>query len=769
VKRLLRKRVRYWACLLLAPFGLFLLLDARFPLHLPGEETLYSRLVVDRHGIPLRAFPDNRGVWRYPVTLEEVSPLYIEALLTYEDRRFWWHPGVDPLAVVRALTGNLSAGRTVSGGSTITMQVARLLHPHSRSLPGKLHQVFRALQLEWHLDKREILTLYCNIAPFGGTIEGVQAASFTYLNKPASDLTHAEAALLAVLPQSPTRLRPDLNPTLAQAARDKVLERMVSFGKWSADQVEQAKLEPVYAIRSQLETRAALLAERLIRQSPARIVQSTIDRELQAALEDYLKHFISAQPERTSAAVLVVDNASAEVRAYLGTADFGNGARFGHVDMAAAQRSPGSTLKPFLYGLALDAGLIHSQSLLVDAPLQWQSYQPGNFSGGFSGPVSATAALQRSLNVPAVDLLDRFGPEEFVDRLAHAGLPLRIPGRANLAVILGGGGAKLEDLVAAYGAFANGGLVRPLRLQPQEKEQAGRFLLSPQAAWVVYDMLAGVDRPDGLRRISALASRPSLAWKTGTSYGMRDAWAIGVDSRHTIGVWIGRPDNSALPGNTGRDAAGPLLHAIADHLGGSPALTRPEGVEQDNICWPLGIREHQQAAAFCHRRLTAWIIQDTVPPTWPDRHNPLAVNPLPYWVDRTSGRRLQASCLSGDYEQRQAALWPSALEPWLPSHWRRSRQLPPLAQSCISMGRDPVRIEHLTPDRIYRRAGHSGADPEITLTASGGEGRYHWYVNGIFQHTSPPAYKLALTQSGEQQILVVDDAGNLDKVEIRVY
>lgn len=767
--RLWRRRWR-WAALVAAPLALLLLLDALYPLHLPGAGELYSRLVVDRHGRPLRAFPDTQGVWRYQVALDEISPLYLQALLTYEDRRFWHHPGVDPVAMVRALTGNLGEGRAISGGSTLTMQVARLLHPHRRTLTGKLQQMLRALQLEWHLDKRQILTLYCNIAPFGGTIEGVQAASFTYLNKPASDLTHAEAALLAVLPQSPTRYRPDLNPALAQTARDKVLDRLAAFGQWPAELVEQAKLEPVYAVRNQLDARAALLAERLIRQDPGQVVRSTIDRDLQVALEDYLKHFIATQPERTSAAVLVVDNASAEVRAYLGAADFGNPMRFGHVDMVSAQRSPGSTLKPFLYALALDAGLIHSHSLLVDAPLQWQGYQPGNFSGAFSGPVSATAALQRSLNVPAVDLLDHYGPENFVDRLTNAGLPLRIPqGKASLAVILGGAGTNLENLVAAYGALAHEGRMRPLRLQPRAAEQPGHFLSSPEAAWVVYDMLAGVERPDGLRQVSALAARPGLAWKTGTSYGMRDAWAIGVDSRHTIGVWIGRPDNSALPGNTGRDAAGPLLHTIADHLGVAASVPRPPGVEQTFVCWPLGTRADEQPADLCHKRLLAWTIQDTVPPTWPDRQNPLGANPLVYWVDSGTGRRLHTTCLSAQYEERRAALWPLSLEPWLPAPWRRSRQLPLLARECVAVGGAPVRIEQLTPDRIFRRAGNTGADPEITLTASGGEGRYHWYLNGVFQHTSPPLHKVALTQPGAQQILVVDDAGNLDKVEIRVH
>lgn len=752
---------------LLVTVGAFALLDRALPLNLPEQEKLYARVVVDRDGRPLRAFPDAGGVWRYEVGIEEVSPLYLQALLTYEDRRFWHHPGIDPVALLRASFSNWRHGRTISGGSTITMQVARLLHPHSRSIPGKLHQMFRALQLEWHLDKTEILTLYCNIAPFGGTIEGVQAASFTYLNKPAGDLTRAEAALLAVLPQSPTRYRPDLAPALAQQARDKVLDRMVTYGVWSAEQVEAAKLEPVYAMNKRLDNHAALLAERMVSSSSARVIRSTIDADLQSALEDYLRQFIAAQPERTSAAILVVDNTKAEVRAYLGAADFANPDRFGHVDMVRAVRSPGSTLKPFLYGLALDAGLIHSQSLLVDAPLQWREYQPANFSGAFVGPVSATEALQRSLNVPAVDLLDHYGPGQFVDRLANAGLHLIVPGnKANLSVILGGAGTTLENLVTAYGAFANGGKTRTLRFHLDAPPTHDAFLVTPEAAWIVYDMLSGVPEADGLRRISAMASRPGLAWKTGTSYGMRDAWAIGIDSRHTIGVWVGRPDNSALPGNTGRDSAGPLLRTIADHLGVTPNMARPEGIEETAICWPLGTAEHLQPAEFCHRRAQAWTIKGTIPPTWADRQMPLLPNPLPYWQDSLTHKRVHSGCLTTGATQKFAALWPSAIEPWLPRDRRRQGQLPPFAEACKATGEVPVRIEHIAPNTIYRKAGSGDPAPRVPLVASGGEGHYHWYLNGRYLHSSPPDNALELRSPGGHQLLVVDDAGNLDKIDI---
>lgn len=753
--------------ILLGAIGMFVLLDRIFPLHLPQQDTLYARVVVDREGRPLRAFPDAEGVWRYQVALDEVSPLYLQALLTYEDRRFWHHPGIDPMALARAFVSNWRHDRTISGGSTITMQVARLLHPHSRSIPGKLHQMFRALQLEWHLEKRDILTLYCNIAPFGGTIEGVQAASFTYLNKSARDLTHAEAALLAVLPQSPTRYRPDLAPALAQQARDKVLDRMVTYAEWSVEQVQAAKLEPVYAVNQRLANHAALLAERLVNNSSDRVIRSTIDADLQSVLEDYLRQFIAAQPERTSAAILVVDNATSEVRAYLGAADFANQDRFGHVDMVRAVRSPGSTLKPFLYGLALDAGLIHSQSLLVDAPLQWQEYQPANFSGGFVGPVSATEALQRSLNVPAVDLLDHYGPGQFVDRLTNAGLHLIVPGgKANLSVILGGAGTTLESLVTAYGAFARGGKTRALRFRQDDPLIHEAYLVTPEAAWIVYDMLSGVPAPDGLRRISAMASRPGLAWKTGTSYGMRDAWAIGIDSRHTVGVWVGRPDNSALSGNTGRDSAGPLLHTIADHLGVTPHVAKPDGVEKTSICWPLGTPEHLQAADFCHRRLESWTIKGTVPPTLADRQMPLLPNPLPYWQDLLTHKRVHSGCLTPGAAQNFAALWPSAVEPWLPQKRRRQGQLPAFADTCNAVGEVPVRIEQIAPNTIYRKAGVDDPSPSVPLVASGGEGRYHWYLDGRYLHTSPPVTTTELSSRGTHQLLVVDDAGNLDKIDI---
>src|SRR5690606_11593656 len=360
----------------------------------------------------------------------------------------------------------------VSGGSTLSMQVARILDGHdTRSVGGKLRQMARALQLEAHLSKRQILQLYLERAPFGGTIEGVEAASWAYLGKPSARLSHAEAALLAVLPQAPSRLRPDRHPDAARAARDKVLARMRTLGVWTGAQVEDALVEPVVARSLRVPMHAALLARRL-KQADRRAasITTTIDADLQRALEERVTAYFSALPPRTSAALLVVDNATMQARAYVGSVTFGDHERQGHVDMVRAWRSPGSTLKPFLYGMALDDGLIHSESLLVDAPQDFDGYRPGNFGEAFNGPVGAATALRLSLNVPAVDLLDRIGPARFTARLDHAGLPLRFPrgARPNLALILGGTGVRLEDLVGAFAAFQRGGLAAQVRYTPRQ-------------------------------------------------------------------------------------------------------------------------------------------------------------------------------------------------------------------------------------------------------------------------------------------------------------
>ncbi|NQZ12406.1 MAG: penicillin-binding protein 1C, partial [Algicola sp.] len=730
-------------------------------------------------GRPLRAFADNNGVWRYQVALNEVSPLYIEALLNYEDRWFWSHPGINPIALLRAAYLNISNGRIVSGGSTISMQVARLLHPHSRTMGGKLKQILRTLQLEWHLSKEQILTLYLNIAPFGGTLEGVQAASFTYLNKPSIELTHAEAALLTVLPQAPTRYRPDLHPKAAQKARDKVLDRLVDLDIWSFDAVEDAKMEQVYAAQTIQLQLAPLLSLRLLGSKQGLvqgIVQTTIDGQLQLSLEDHLRSYIQRMPSRTSAAILVVDNQTGAVKAYLGSADFADNSRFGHVDMVRATRSPGSTLKPFLYALALDEGLIHSHSLLADVPRSWGQYRPSNFSQGFSGPVSASEALQRSLNVPFIDLLERYGAEKFVAKLDAGGLKLKVPGKkANLAVILGGAGTSLEKLVTGYSALARGGKSIQLKYLASELAQpvGERHFISEQSAWVSWKTLSEISRPGSLSTYASLKSQQALAWKTGTSFGFRDTWAIGVSQKYTIGVWIGRPDGTPIPGHSGRQTAGPLLFAVFDHIVREVmAIEQPGNIAQVDICWPLGTL--LAAVEYCHVKHQAWIINDTIPATW---HGAEAdnwqSNPLPYWVNVKTGLQVKAGCTVANKQQKFAALWPKVLAPWLARQYQKHNQLPgfdPACKKALATADNSLKITGIAPQSIYRTASNSSQLPSISLQAIGGSGQRHWYINGELKYSANHQQVIPhpLSVPGEQQLVVIDDAGNVDKVTIFV-
>lgn len=746
-----------------------LLWDRLFPLQLPAPDT-GSTVVLARDGTPLRAFADSDGVWRYPITAKQVSPLYLQAVLTYEDRWFYRHPGINPYALLRGVVGALRHGHVVSGGSTLTMQVARIITPIPHTFGGKLLQIFRALQLEAHLSKAQILELYLNHAPFGGPIQGVEAASWAYLGKPASQLSHAEAALLAVLPQSPSLLRPDRHPDAARRARDKVLMRMRDEGLWSNAQLRDAEIEPVVARSLRAPLDAALLAERLHQQQPqARRIVTTIDANLQRAVEDRVSDYLSRLPPRTSAAVLVVDNATLEARVYVGTAAFADPLRLGHVDMVRAPRSPGSTLKPFLYGLALDDGLITSQSLLVDAPQDFGGYKPANFDDSFNGPVSAAEALQRSLNVPAVDVLDHVGPNRFVARLANGGIDLGLPQGAqpNLSIILGGASARLENLVGAYTAFANGGVAGTPRYLEAQPAQARR-LLSPGAAWIIRDILSSNPADvEGAPLEGTVTQHDAVAWKTGTSYGYRDAWAIGVTDHWTIGVWIGRPDGTPSPGQYGAVTSLPLMFAVADMLPNARShahATQPASVKQVEICWPLGGVASATPPALCRQRHTAWTLDDAVPPTFAERDITAWSAGLTSVRVDAQGRRLSATCHGKGEHTIQIARWPALVAPWLNAEDAAHTALPPLAVGCAPDSLDvasPIRIAGLGAGARLRQAPNSTQPLRVTLQALGTTGEVQWLLDGRLQASSVGSAKvqLSLLQEGDHRITALTRDG----------
>ncbi len=762
----------------LAVFLLFLRLDDLFPLALPLSDTDFAATVTAEDGTPLRSFPDSRGVWRYPVSPDDVSPRYLTALINYEDRFFHRHPGVNPWSLLRAFWQYARTGEPRTGGSTLSMQAARIFFPHDRTIPGKAYQIFRALQLEYHYTKDEILTFYLNYAPFGGPIEGVQAAAYAYLDKPAKALSHAEAALLAVLPQAPTRLRPDRHPERAASARDKVLDRMAKFGVWDRETVAEAKLERVRRRFDQHPMRAPLLARRLkSRGAPGKPVVALIEPYLQRTVSGLVRRFIATTPARTSAAALVVENDELAVRAYVGSADFLDDDRYGHVDMVRAHRSPGSTLKPFLYAFAMEEGLIHSESLLVDAPFTFGGYRPANFTRHFSGPVSAAEALRRSLNVPAVDLLDRLGPRFFDARLRQGGLHLQYPPHAgpNLSMILGGVGASLEDLVSAFAALGRDGLTGPLRFTKDDLP-AERRMMSAGAAFIIRRILQDHRRPDLPFGQVDLARSRRAAWKTGTSYGLRDAWTVGVTDRYTVGVWVGRPDGTPSPGQYGRATAAPLMFSIIDSLPRryAPPAPIPGTVDRAEICWPLGRRPAGEDDPHCHLRRTAWTLNGVVPPTLPDRNDRhWRANPLTVLINPATGRRVEADCPAPNPVERTIARWPSGVGPWLKPRLRRISRIPRLDPVCrkpVAGAAETVRIMGIVPDTVLRPPGVRRRLPAITLQAQGGRGGHYWLLDGdLIAKTEvgePSVYQFR--HPGRYVLTVMDMAGNYDSVDVVV-
>ncbi len=556
-------------------------LDALLPPDM-GRARRSSPVALDRRGAWLRALPVENGRWRIRADLARTDPGFVDRLVAVEDARFWIHPGVDPLAVARAAASAALTGRVGSGASTLTMQTARLLEPRPRTLPSKLIEMARAVQLEARLSKREILALYLTLAPYGGNLEGVRAASLAYFGHEPETLTLGEQALLIALPQSPEARRPDRRPAAARAGRSAVLVKFDRAGRLDAGARGEAEAEPLPG-RAPFPALAWHVAGQAARDAPPgqASVLTTLDARLQARMEALAAEAVRGQGAEDTAAILVIEAKSRAVRAAVGSA--GLGRRGGWIDMTRALRSPGSTLKPFIYGFAFDDGLAAPDTEIDDSQRRFADYQPENFDRVFHGKVTAREALTHSLNVPAVATLEKIGAAAFEARIEATGVRLVRPKSglrdAGLALALGGEGITLRDLAVLYAALADGGVAKPLAWTQAEAAarpaQGGVRLVRADTADQILAILRETPAPRG-RAPSALTQRgPAMAFKTGTSYGFRDAVAAGVVGGYVVVVWTGRADGGARGGLTGRDAALPLLFDAADAIDPGPSAPRP--------------------------------------------------------------------------------------------------------------------------------------------------------------------------------------------------
>ncbi len=561
-----------------------------------NTEVEYSPVVLSEEKQLLHSYLTSDDKWRMYTTLAEITPTLRKAIVYKEDQYFYYHFGVNPVSVCRAAINNMVFGKRTSGASTITMQVARLLHPAQRTYANKLLEVFRAMQLEWRYTKDEILQMYLNLVPYGSNIEGVKAASLIYFEKMPDHLSLAEITALAIIPNRPSSLRLGHNNAYIRDERNRWLTRFGQGQVFADNAIEDAKSEPLTARRHQLPGFAPHWARRIKKEfSNENIIHTSVALQNQLKVEAIVKQYVQQLYNRRiyNAAALVVDNETMQVKAYVGSADYHNPVDGGQVDGIQAVRSPGSTLKPMLYGMAIDQGLVTPKTIVTDVPVNFSGYQPQNYQENFNGKVTVEYALAHSLNIPAVKVLDQLHPGIFVEALARAGFQQveKDKNHLGLSTVLGGCGATLEELVRLYAALAHHGSYAPLQFLHGDTLQSTSQVLSPSAAYMISEILTDVVRPDLPAQWKNAANLPKVAWKTGTSYGRRDAWSIGFNKKHTIGVWVGNFSGEGVQELTGAEIAAPLLFHIfntIDRESSKDWFSMPKGVNFRYVCAESG-------------------------------------------------------------------------------------------------------------------------------------------------------------------------------------
>ena len=729
------------------------------------EAAAVSAAVYARDGELLRLALASDEQYRLWVPLDDIDPRLVQAVQLYEDRWFRWHPGVNPVALARASMATYSGG-TRQGASTLTMQLARrLYHIPSQTISGKLKQLMAALWLEARYSKRDILEAYLNLAPYGGNIEGVGAASLIYFHKRAQQLTLSEVLTLAVIPQNPRkRGAPKGARSELANARDRLWQHWLAAHPEAIKSQQEVRAVPVLASSAALPFRAPHLTDRLLREKRAGEVWSAIDLRAQATLDRIIGQYVENNRGQgiVNASAMLIDRESGEVRALVGSANYFDGAIDGQVNGTEAKRSPGSTLKPFIYGLALDQGLLHPMTMLKDAPTAFGPFSPENFDGRFVGPISAQEALVRSRNVPAVALASKLARPRLYDFLQSAGVTrLASEKHYGLALALGGGEVTMEELARMYLMLANGGELVPvshLRTQPGGHADAPR-LLSEEAAFITRQMLRTNPRPD-----TGEPAAPPVAWKTGTSWGFRDAWTAGIFGQHVLVVWIGNFDSTGNPAFVGIKTAAPLFFRIVDSLrgqridGGEVAEAVPAGVTHIEVCSASGDLPND----LCKDRTQTWYIPGKSPIRVSTLHRAVS-------IDSRSG---QATCERGPFVRKEVyEFWPTDMQRLFREAGMPRRQ-PPLLPDCgkaDEQGDGPT-ITYPNQGATYTVRLSKLVPLALRANALTSEGTLFWFANGGLIGKTRAAEALAWTPSapGHIQLRVVDDAGRADTRDVDV-
>lgn len=763
---ILRKRiVIVIALVVILPFFVFLLLNTLFPLKPLHRD--FSATVTSADGQLLHAFLTNDHKWRLKADLIEITNDLKKTIVFKEDKYFYLHPGINPVAIVRAAVNNLRKGRRTSGASTITMQLARLLEPAPRTPVVKIREMFRSLQLEWYLSKDEILQLYFNLLPYGGNIEGVKSASLIYFDEEPEALSLAQVVMLTVIPNDPNQLRPGADAAKLMNWRNHWLTEMRKKKLFPDDVIEDALNEPFTSARHDIPRDAPHFAYRFRKSGTSGEIRSALNPETQHRVEtqaaNYVRRLRSMQINNL--AVLVVNNQTMEVEAYVGSAGFNEDAFQGQVDGITALRSPGSALKPLLYALAFDDGHITPKMVITDVPQNFAGYRPENYDETYRGKVTVEQALALSLNVPAVELLDKLGVDRFNNSLADAGFRWIASNRKKLglSVILGGCGTTLEELTALYAAFANDGIYRPLRFLQGSDSLPSDTICSPGAAFMITGILTQLHRPDLPNQYQMAANLPKIAWKTGTSYGRRDGWAIGYNREYTIGVWVGNFPGNGVPELNGAEFAVPLLFNIFNSIQPRQSdnwFNPPADLDFRLVCSETGMPPD----TFCHHQIMDYFLPGISPSM---RCNHLQKQ----FVNESKTLSYCRTCLpEKGYREVFYPHYPSGLISWYNEMQIPYKSVPQHNPDCpsVKVSGAPL-ITSLTDGAEYLLFRGRKQQLMLTCNAENGVAKVYWYLNDKFYKTASPNEKVFFfPDAGNYKISCTDDRGRNSDMWVKV-
>lgn len=770
LKSVLRGKITR-AILVAVVFGAAVLFiaDRLFPL--PKERMFRqpSHFVYSREGQLLRAFSSSDRFWRKPVGLEEISSLMLKSVLVSEDRWFYYHPGFNPFSIFAAAYDNIRAGRTVRGGSTITMQIARMIEPKERTVLNKFVELLRAVQLELHYDKDELLEMYLNMLPYGGNIEGIGAASLLYFDKTPAGLSLAEIATLTAIPVRPSDFRPDADPEKCRARRNRVLENLFESGVIERSEYDDAVDEEIPLERRELPFIAPHFCQYQIDEEPDKVViNSTIDDAIQLFCERIARqsHFGLKQKGANNLSVVVIDNRTGELLAMVGSPDFYDRSHDGQVNGALAPRSPGSALKPFVYGLAFERGLISPELKVEDIPVDYAGYEPVNYDNEYHGVVSVREALINSFNIPAVNILSEVGLKRLYDLLEEGGISTldRKYYKYGLPLILGAAEVNLLELSNLYASLGRSGVWKPLITDSDAKSDSLVEILSPEASFLLSDILSGLQRPDLPGSWEFTMGMPKIAWKTGTSYGRRDAWTIGYNPRFTVGVWAGNFSGEGSSDIVGAEIAAPVMFDIFNELskGLEPVWFEvPDGVGVRKVSGVSGMLPNE----FCSKTINEYYIRGVSPVKRDNIETRI-------FVDNKSGLRLGRDCLHGrDYREEIVQNWPPRLAGWLAEHGTLTG-IPPLDPQCRGSVIDdaPVIVSPEPGSKFVLVKYLPNEYQNIMLEAESITGEnLHWFIDNRHYATARSGEKLFYTpEPGVHEIMCVDNRGRSHSLTFEV-